>query len=182
MSDHRRRALPFLVVLPCLLGEQAPGDNSPRLAMTPAIVCRAVAGYEDYERLPEPIMYANEKMLVYYRPQHYTILREKDGGYLAHFVQEARVRRRGEKAVLWSKARVVDYKARSPRPPREVYLTNSIALRGFKPGEYDLDIILRDALAEEETATQVLRFRIVESIDAEPKTKGDSEDGPPDRP
>ena len=70
-----------------------------RLRMTPAVACRAIDGYEQYEILPKAALTAEEKPLVYYRPLDDKTV-QKDEFFKAHLTQDGQVRRRGEKAVL----------------------------------------------------------------------------------
>lgn len=165
-----------LSALPLLL-LPAPDDPPERhLEMTKAVACRKINGYEDFEPLDEPKVTNDEKLLIYYRPLNYEIKENKAGGHLAHFKQDVKVRKRGEKKVLWVKDDLLDFEATSPTPPVRVYLTNSISVKGFPPGDYDLDMILRDALKPGATATQTLRFTVVPT----PKVENppDAESGP----
>ncbi|MBX6313997.1 MAG: hypothetical protein IRY99_13930 [Isosphaeraceae bacterium] len=134
-----------------------------KLEMTPAVACEAVRGYRDYVELPkeqgEPALTRDEKLLVYYEPRRYKIERYKQS-YRVHLSQDVKVRKHGEKAVLWSKEKLVDYEVQVERPPVQIYLTNTIGLKPLPPGLYDLEIVLHDQLAQEATATQVLTFRV----------------------
>ena len=136
-----------------------PPASAPALTMAPAVACRDIKGYEDYERLPDAALTADEKLLVYYRPLGFRT--ERDGSlYRIHLVQDAQIRRKGDKTVLRRKEKLLDYDAKMPESDRPIYLRNSIALKGLMPGEYMLDIILRDALAPGSSVTQSLLFRI----------------------
>jgi hypothetical protein len=130
------------------------------LTMAPAVVCRSIEGYEDYVPLPGAATTSEEKLLVYYRPLNYRV--EHAGkAYKVHLTQDGRIRRRGQKALLFSKDKLLDYEAKTPQPPGGVYLRNMISLKGLKPGEYDFEIILHDALNEKAVATQILPFRVI---------------------
>jgi hypothetical protein len=140
----------------------APAATS--LQMTPGIVCRSIAGYEDYEPLPDAAQTAEEKLLVYFRPSGHRIEWVNDS-YQAHLVPDFQIRKRGEKAVLRQKQKLYEYKPKSTEPPRFIYMKNVIALKGLAPGEYDLTIILHDEIAKGALATQVVKFRIIPPID-----------------
>jgi hypothetical protein len=134
-----------------------------RLRMAPAVACRSIDGYEQYEILPGAALTAEEKLLVYYRPLHYKTV-QKDEFFLAHLTQEGQVRRKGEKTVLLRKKNLMDYEAKSRQPLGPIYLRNTFALKGLPPGEYEYDIILRDEIDPSPPATQSLKFRIVAPV------------------
>jgi hypothetical protein len=144
------------------------GETS--LRMTPGVVCRSIAGYEDYEPLPEAAQTAEEKLLIYFRPSGHRIERVDDM-YQAHLVPDFQIRKRGEKAVLRQKLKFFEYKPKSAEPPRSIYMKNVIALKGLPPGEYDLTIILHDEIAKGPPATQVVKFRIIPPVDLEKAEK-----------
>jgi hypothetical protein len=144
------------------------GETS--LRMTPGVVCRSIAGYEDYETLPEAAQTAEEKLLVYFRPLGHRIERVDDF-YQAHLVPDFQIRKRGEKTVLRQKLKFYEYKPKSTEPPRSIYMKNVIALKGLAPGDYDLTIILHDEIAKGPSATQVVKFRIIPPIDVEKAVK-----------
>jgi hypothetical protein len=134
-----------------------PGER--RLAMTPPVACESVAGYEQYVPLPEATLSKDDKLLVYYRPVRYAIV-PAGSKFQAHFVQDVRVRKRGDKSVIWSKEKLFEQKFESPEPPTAIYMYNKIALKGLSPGEYDLDIILHDMNTKGPPAEQVLHFKV----------------------
>ena len=148
------------------------------LRMTPGVVCRSIAGYEDYEPLPEAAQTAEEKLLIYFRPSGHRIERVDDL-YHAHLVPDFQIRKRGEKAVLRQKLKYFEYEPKSAEPPRSIYMKNVIALKGLSPGEYELTIILHDEIAKGPPATQVVKFRIIPPVDLEKaakETAGKSDD------
>jgi hypothetical protein len=154
----------------------AEGETS--LRMTPGVVCRSIAGYEDYEPLPVAAQTAEEKLLVYFRPSGHRIERVDDF-YQAHLVPDFQIRKRGEKAVLREKLKYFEYKPKSTEPPRSIYMKNVIGLKGLPPGDYDLTIILHDEIAKGPPATQIVKFRIIPAIDLEKREKekaGQSDD------
>jgi hypothetical protein len=151
--------------------------------MSPGVVCSSIDGYEVYERLPGAAMTSDEKLLVYYRPAGYKSV-VVDGQYQAHFTQDAQIRKRGEKAILREKRKLLEYKPRNPYPPTFVYLRNTISLKGLPPGDYDLTIILRDEVASGPPATQVVQFRVIPAQDprkAADSTQSDTSAKPPAR-
>jgi hypothetical protein len=150
-------AFAFLVAFAGGAGER---DEKGTLAMSPAVACKAIEGYERFEPLPDATLTSDDKLLVYYRPTGFRIEHAGDQ-FRAHLVQDARIRRHGQKAVLQSKLKLLDYEARSDHPPARIYLRNTISLKALKPGHYDLDIILHDQIAGGSPVTQSLPFRIV---------------------
>jgi len=136
--------------------------------MSPGVVCRTIDGYEAYEPLPGAALTSDEKLLVYYRPAGYKSALV-DGHYQAHFTQDAQIRKRGEKAILRQKLKILEYKPKNPTPPQYVYLRNTVSLKGLAPGDYDLTIILRDEVAKCPAATQVVKFRVIPAQDPRKK-------------
>ena len=143
---------------------RAADDNESGLGMSRGIVCRSIDGFEAYETLPGAELTSDEKLLVYYRPERYkTVL--VDGRYEAHFTQDAQIRKRGEKAVLREKKKLLDYNPKTEYPPQNIFLRNTISLKGLPTGDYDLTIILRDEVAKCPAATQVVKFRVIPAQD-----------------
>jgi hypothetical protein len=144
---------------------QAPKAEEPqpppedRLGMTPAIACESIAGYEQYVPLAEAALTKDDKLLLYYRPLHYTIV-QTGSKFQTHLVQDVRVRKRGDKKVVWSKEKLVDETNEKPEPPTLLCHFNKIALKGLTPGEYDLDIILHDLNSKGPPAEQTFRFKV----------------------
>ena len=172
-QDHPLRKVRFRLALAAWLGCAAVSAGDDRtvasgdaddgsFGMTPPVACKEVRGFGDYEPLPSPALTSDEKLLVYYQPRHYKTARVGDK-YEAHFVQDGRIRRRGSKGVIWSKPKLLDFTASSVDPPRQVYLRNTISLKGLKPGEYDYDIVLHDAVGRSASAVRTLPFTIIEA-------------------
>ena len=55
--------------------------------MSPAIACRTIDGYEDYEVLPEATLTRDEKLLIYFRPLNFKTKRT-NGEYRAHLIMD----------------------------------------------------------------------------------------------
>jgi hypothetical protein len=146
--------------------------TKPLLRMSEAIVCDTIDGYEDYKPLPGAALTSDEKLLIYYRPSNYHSSLV-DGYYYAHFTQDAQVRKRGAKKYLWQKLKMVDYTTpKREFPPTQIYMRNTIALKGLEPGEYEIVIILHDEMNEGRTASQVVKFRVIPADDPQKKDKG----------
>jgi hypothetical protein len=147
--------------------------------MSKAVVCRDIAGYEDYEPLAEPELTSDEKLLIYYRPLHFRV-EQKGKLYRAHLIQDGRIRRKGQKQVLQSKDKMLSYEPKSERPFNQLYLRSIVSLKDLKPGEYEFEIILHDELAKGPPASQTLSFRVVPPRKAAPTPapapKGDDAD------
>lgn len=137
-----------------------PIDSEPNpLRMSKALACKSVAGFESYVELPDAALTADDKLLVYYEPSGFATRPDRDE-HIARFSQRGKIRRKGTTAVVWSKPDLLDYTARGASPPARVYLMNAIALKGLKPGDYELEIQLKDEVGLI-SATQTLAFKIV---------------------
>lgn len=138
--------------------QPATADNA--LGMSKGVVCRTIDGYEDYAPLPDAAQTSEEKLLVYYRPLRFRV--EKNGKlYRAHLTQDGRLRRKGQKAVIYSRTKMLEYEPKSEWPFDHCFLRSLVSLKGLKPGEYEFDIILHDELVKGATATQTVSFRVV---------------------
>jgi hypothetical protein len=163
-----------------------PKSGRPPLEMSKAVVCKRVEGYEKFVPLPDSSLTSEDKLLVYYRPLEFKVepVEKPKPGYRfrARFSQDGRIRRKGEKTVLMKKDRILEYDPTFETPSERIYLVNTVGLKGLPPGEYEYDIVLRDALDEGSTVTQSLPFTILPlpKIDPAPKTEGpDEPEGPP---
>jgi hypothetical protein len=154
-------------------GGRAGSDDDPQpevksrssLWMTKAVVCESIDGYEDYEPLPGAALTSDEKLLVYFRPLGFKSAHVGES-YQAHLTQDGEIHRRGEKTILRKKSKLIDYTSdKYPQPVFNLYLRDTISLRGLKPGDYDLIIILHDEVAKGATATQVVKFRVIPAAD-----------------
>jgi hypothetical protein len=153
--------------------------TKPLLRMSEAIICDTIKGYEDYEPLPGAALTSDEKLLIYYRPSNYHSSLVK-GSYQAHLTQDAQVRKRGTKKIIWQKLKMLDYTTpKQDLPPTQIYLRNTISLKGLEPGDYDLIIILHDEVNEGRTVTQVVKFRVIPADDPQKKEK--AKETPPDK-
>jgi hypothetical protein len=133
----------------------------PALTIVAAVVCSEVKGYEDFEPLPDAALTSEEKLLVYYRPLHYLTDRTGSSNHI-HLVQDGQIRRKGEKGILLTKSKMIDYDWKSQEQDNPVYMRSTYSLKGLKPGEYEFDIILHDLLAPgEPTVRQSLPFRVI---------------------
>ncbi len=186
--SRRGLRLPHIVLVAVVLltsGAAPPGSNEASLDdqddgsfnFSPPIACNEIRGYENYVPLPDASLTADEKLLIYFRPRHFKSVR-KGNKYEVHFTQDGQVRRRGEKAVVL-KIKPMEFKSTYPTPPEHIYLTNTIALKGVKPGDYDFEITLRDAIGKSAPATRNLQFTVVAPVIPEqPAEKTDKPDAP----
>jgi hypothetical protein len=153
----------LLVVALCGFLTAADDPPKPKLSMSPAVACAKIKGFGDYVALDEPVLTRDDKLQVYYEPRGFvyeTVGKE----YRVHLTQEGRMHRRGEKAVIMSKEKLLDYQGRTKvSPVNNIYLSNSIALKSLSPGEYDFEIILKDELGKGPVTSQILKFRVKES-------------------
>lgn len=144
---------------PAAITEESLWSNE-GLTMSRAVACRSITGFENFEILPFATLTADEKLLIYYRPLRYQVARLGNLNHI-HLTQDGQIRRRGEKSVLVRKEKLLDYEFKDDAPVGQVYLRNTISLKGLKPGEYEFDIILHDKLTKSNVARQTLLFRVV---------------------
>jgi hypothetical protein len=150
-------------------------EAGPSLTISAPIACRDVNGFEDYEPLPNAALTSDEKLIVYYTIQNYRV--ETSGeSYRVHLIQDGQIRRRGSKAVLHRKPKMLDYDQKKDEYPSGIYMKNIVSLKGLKPGEYEFDVILHDALAKGSApVTKALKFKIVPAV--LPKAEAHSDEG-----
>jgi hypothetical protein len=147
--------------------------------MSRAVVCRTINGYEDYVPLPDAAQTSEEKLLVYYRPLRYKV-DFADGYYRAHVTQDNEIRKRGGKGIVRQKRNVVDYEPKTKDPPRQLYIRNTISLKGLEPGDYELTIILHDELDKGSPASrQVVKFKVIPPYDPRTKKAAEKAEDPP---
>jgi hypothetical protein len=139
---------------------RAGGDDDGSFGMAAPVACKEIRGFEDYTVLPRAELTSEDKLLVYVRPRHYKWAKV-GAKFEAHLTQDGRIRRRGEKQVLWSKKKVLDYSVKTDTPPQTIFLRNTVALKPLKPGEYELDLILHDEIGQSVPAVRSLAFTIV---------------------
>jgi hypothetical protein len=166
-SDWVASVLACVLALSAGASVDARGDEPKepgKLGLTKPILCKEIRGYEDYEERPDNSLTRDEKLLLYFRPLHY---KEKKVGTKnqVHFRQEFRIRKQGQKAVVWTKKELSEYK-NTFTPPAFVYLHNTVSLKELKPGEYEYEIVVFDEIGGAK-ATQVIPFKVVESKTAE---------------
>jgi hypothetical protein len=135
-------------------------DRATGLSMGPGVVCKSIDGFEDYEPLPGAAQTSDEKLLVYIRADGFQT-EKVDKGVEAHLTADGEVRKRGEKALLRQKKKMLDYKPKAASFPERVYLKASVSLKGLTPGEYDFTIILHDEIAKGSSASQVIKFKVI---------------------
>jgi hypothetical protein len=157
------------------LASRAGGDDPARedrddgsFGMSPPIACKEITGFEDYVPLEPAALTSDEKLLFYFRPRNYKT--ERQGlKYRAHLSVDAKIRKRGDKAVLWSKPKFADYDVTTEQPPRPIYFQNAVSLKALKPGEYALDIVVHDEIGQSRPAERTLQFKVVPVASKQPR-------------
>jgi len=137
-------------------------DSKSSLTMSRAVICRSIDGFEQYEPLGNAEQTSNEKLLVYYRPDGYQVAQRGEERFV-HFSQDGIIRRRGQRTPVRRKLKLLNIKSEGRNPPEQIFLRNTVSLKGLPPGDYEYDIVLRDENAPGESATQTVPFRIIES-------------------
>ena len=149
-----------------------------RFDVSKPLACNRIVGYEKYIELPNGELTSDDKLLVYFRPLNFKVEpveKPKPGArYRARFSQDGQIRRKGEKAVLMKKDKILEYEPTFEAPDERIYLTNTVGLKGLPPGEYEYDLILRDDLGAASTLTGSLSFTIIPipKVAATPKDEG----------
>lgn len=128
--------------------------------MSPPIACKEITGFEAYVPLEPVALTSDEKLLFYFRPRNYKTERQGQK-FRAHLVVDAKIRKRGDKAVLWSKPKFADYDVTTEQPPRPIYFQNEVSLKALKPGEYALDVVVHDEIGQSRPAERTLQFKVV---------------------
>jgi hypothetical protein len=172
MSCRQCAAVSAITVLLTLASESfAPGqDADDSLRMSKPVLCRKVHGFASFEEWPGTTFTADDKLMIYSEPSGYKIERKPEG-YRAHLVEDVQLRKKGDKATIWKKENMLEYEAKSKTPPYQIYLRTDLAIKGLPPGDYELDLTLRDRLSKDEAKVlRTLPFTIVR-----PETKGKKE-------
>ena len=143
-----------------------------KLILSDAVVCESIAGFADYVKRDEASLTRDEKLLVYYQVENFGV--ERVGKeYQVHLVQDIRVRRQGQRAVLQSKDKFYEFKGKSKQRLPWVFMQNTISLKPYSPGDYELEIIVHDEIGKGPAVSQILKFRVKKPD--EPKSKEKAE-------
>ena len=152
--------IPFVLVLSLATSTAASDD---RLESTEPVVCAKVVGFRDYEVLDPPELTADEKLTVYYEPTGFTVRRDpKTLEYSAHISEDALVRKKGSTKAIFDLKKMVEYEPRTKEPIGTTYISSVVSLKGLNPGEYELDLILRDELdLDKKPIEQTIGFTVI---------------------
>jgi hypothetical protein len=144
------------------LGQNVSPSETDResLRMTPGVVCSKVEGFGRYVARERPEVDRNEKLLIYYQPIGHAYER-RQSKYHVRMIEDVKIRPRGKKDVLWKKEKLGEFEKDFDDIPTNLYLYNTIAVKGLAPGEYDLVIELHDELSGHH-ASQIVAFRVVD--------------------
>ena len=146
------------------------------MSMETAVVCKVIRGYGDFDPLPDASLTRDEKLLVYSEPTGYTIQPDKDKkGFKAHLTSDGRVRKKGRKEILFERKTLLDFTFNHPTPHMVICLRTNVAIKSLGPGEYELDLIVKDALAVDRSTTRTVAFTVLpnKSSDSKPETRPD---------
>lgn len=168
-QEPARGTIPPAGVIPAPATATAPtpseagGSAQDGLAMSRAVACLRVDGLERYTPLPDATLTNADKLKVYFRPIRYKVETDpkQKSPYRAKFVEDGRIRRKGEKAVLAKEDKLLEYETRFDAAEYQIYLVNTIGLDKLPPGDYEFDITLHDMIDGTATARQSLPFTIV---------------------
>jgi hypothetical protein len=180
-------AVGFVWNIPGAKAQEPSKDKPPKLDMSKAVACKKVEAYEKFEPLPDASLTSEDKLQVYYRPLEYkveAVEKPKPGyRYRARFSQDVRIRKKGGKTILMKKDKIIEFDPAFEDPTERLYMVNNVGLKGLPPGDYELDIILRDELTPGSSATQTMAFTIIPTPKAVPeKPEGPTEPAGPASP
>lgn len=149
--------------------------------MSEAVACTRVDGLDQFVPLPNASLTSEDKLKVYFKPLRYKVEPAKKG-YKARFTEDGQIRRKGEKTPLSKEDKLLEYEAVFDSPGYQIYLVNTIGLKNLTPGEYELDIVLHDALEEGSSARQTLSFTIIPLPEVDPSASKANEPAGPEGP
>ena len=169
--------LPFVLWLgPILILGPWPGVLEPppapfeKLLVSKPIACTRIDGYRTYTPLERAALTKDEKLLVYLEVANPTIhasQEEEQEKVNLHLTQEIRVRKSGERKPLWIKHGLQGLEVQGKSELGPVYLDVVVGIKGLRPGQYDLDIIVHDRLARARSTLVTLPFEVLKSTVAE---------------
>jgi hypothetical protein len=136
-----------------------------KLGSSEPIPCRSITGFREYKVLEPVELTRDEKLNLYSEPSGFDVeTDEATGEFHASLVIDARMRRKGSAKPIWEKKNLLEYEPRQKAPLGTVYLSTSFALKELRPGEYEVDLILRDGLNKaKEPHTRTVGFKVIES-------------------
>ena len=124
-------------------------------------VCKSVKGLRDFVLLDPPELTTFDKLNVYVEPSGFAT-QMIDGLRKAKFVQNAKVRAKGMKKVLFERRELYKFEPEVKSDLEEFYLMASIGFKNFPPGEYTLELETIDQAAmPEQKLIQMIEFRII---------------------
>jgi hypothetical protein len=180
MSRRQCFAVSAIAVLLTTAGDSAvlgqATDEDP-LRMTKPVLCRKIHGFASFEEWPGMSVTADDKLMIYFEPSGYKIEQTREG-YRAFLVEDALIRKKGAKAAIWKKENMLEYEAKSKTPPYQIYFRTDMAIKGLPPGDYELDLTVRDRLSKEEAkVVRTMPFTIILPESKGKKEGADSQPG-----
>jgi hypothetical protein len=164
MNHLSPKLAPLLVLLVYLSAGAQDSEPTPTLAISEPIVCSEIRGFGDFDRLEPPVLSADQKLQTYLQPTGHTINHDsKTDLHSAHLVVDVVLRRKGQKTPIARKDKILDYKPRASSPPTNLYLGTTLSLKGLRPGDYELDLLVKDQLAPanpKPSASRTVAFKI----------------------
>lgn len=162
-----------LIVVGCcglaLSGDLLGQEVSQEFRLSDPAVCKSVKGLRDFVRLDPPELTTFDKLNVYIEPSGFAT-HVVDGLRKAKFVQNAKVRAKGMKKILFERRELYRFEPEVKSSLDEFYLMASIGFKNFPPGDYTLELETIDQAAmPEQKKVQMIEFRIIlpEKLDSE---------------
>ncbi len=137
-------------------------ESGSRPDLTDPILCETIRRFRDFDKREEPLFVVGEKLQIYIEPFNYFIVRDQETKrYRAHLTIDLKLRIKGQESVYRSLNRVVDYETTTENPPTPLYLGAGVVLEGLRPGDFEVELILRDEIAPEKpTASRKIPITI----------------------
>lgn len=146
----------FVIPL-ALFGQDVPEE----FRVSEPVVCKSVKGLRDFVRLDPPELTTFDKLNVYAEPSGFST-HMVDGQRKAKFVQNAKVRAKGTKKILFERRELYRFEPEVTTNREEFYLMASIGFKNFPPGDYTLELETIDQAAKpEQKKVQMIEFRII---------------------
>ncbi len=155
-------ALVFQALAAQATSGQTTGSGQSELKLSDPVACKSVKGFRDYIELKPTELTTFDKLMIYVEPTGFSTKTEGDKKK-AHLVQNARVRAKGAKPLIFDRNELFSYEPALSTGRENLFLAASIGFKNLKPGKYVLELDTIDKLARPEMKiTQIIEFAIID--------------------